>query len=374
MNILILSWRGPGHPNAGGAEISTHEHAKAWVKAGHSVTLFTSYYLGGKREEVIDGVTIIRKGVQFFGVQWEAFKWYNFFPHSEFDLVIDNFHGIPFFTPLYVKVAKLGFIHEVTKDVWNLNQFPVPFNLIVGFLGMITEPLIFGLYRNVVFMTVSQSTKNDLVNWKINPANITIIYNGVKVPILEKLPRKEKKKTLIYLGVLAKDKGIEDALRVFSLLNKNSGNWQFWVVGKSDLRYLEKLKIQSKKLKIREKVNFCGYVNEQKKYELLGRAHLLINPSIREGWGLVVIEAAAVGTPTIAYKVPGLQDSVLDGKTGMLYSSVSQMVSGIEGLLMDDSRYNKITKNAIIWSRNFSWEKATKASLNLIEKLVNYKR
>ncbi len=124
MNILILSWRGIGHPNAGGAEIVTHEHAKGWVKAGHQVILFTSYFPDAKREEVIDGIEIKRYGRQMLGVQWEAFKWYLFGVHCKFDLVIDQFHGIPFFTPFYVRSKKIAFIHEVAKEVWRLNSLP----------------------------------------------------------------------------------------------------------------------------------------------------------------------------------------------------------------------------------------------------------
>lgn len=370
MNILLLSWRGPGHPNAGGAEISTHEHAKAWVRAGHSITLFTSYYQGAKKEEIIDGVSVIRRGAQFLGVHGEAFKWYCFAAHPKFDIVVDQFHGIPFFTPFYVKAPKLGFIHEITKEVWKFNQFPPPINFLAGSIGILLEPLIFKLYGNIPFMTVSESTKRDLVNWGIGNDNIIIIHNGVNVLPLRRQPQKEKKKTLIYLGALAKDKGIEDALRIFMILNNSSSNWQFWVVGKCDFRYLEKLKTQSEKLKLKGKIKFWGYVDERKKFELLGRAHLLINPSIREGWGLVVIEAATVGTPTIAFNVPGLRDSVLDGRTGMLCGSVNEMVSKIERLLNDDSRYNELSGNAIIWSKNFSWEKSVKLSLNLINKFV----
>lgn len=372
MNILIFSWRGPGHPNAGGAEISTHEHAKAWVKAGHGVTLFTSHYQGAREKEAIDGVLLIRRGRQFFEVQWEAFKWYLFENHPKYDLVIDQFHGIPFFTPLYIKTKKLAFIHEVTKEVWKFNQFLPPFNFLIGNVGMIMEPLIFRLYKNIPFMTVSESTKRDLVDWGIEDDDITIIYNGVNVLPIERLPQKEKKKTLIYLGALAKDKGIEDALRIFSILNDSSSNWQFWVVGKCDLRYLEKLKNQIGKLKLNGKIKFWGYVDEHKKFELLGRSHLLINPSIREGWGLVVIEAARMGTPTVGYNVPGLKDSILDGKTGMLCSSAPGLLVGkIEELLTNNTRYNEICKNAIIWSNNFSWEKAGKLSLQLISKITN---
>lgn len=372
LKILIFSWRGPGHPNAGGAEISTHEHAKGWVKKGHIVTLFTSYHPGAKREEMIDGVNIIRRGRQIFGVHWEAFKWYLFAPHQKFDLVVDQFHGIPFFTPIFVRQKKLGFIHEVTKEVWRLSQWPIPFNFMVAILGLL-EPMIFWLYKNVAFMTVSDSTKQDLVNWGIPPNNINVVHNGLDVPAIKNSIPKEKKKTLIYLGALSKDKGIEEALRIFSLLENRSHNWQFWVVGKGEGYYLKKLKLQSTKLGIEKKVRFWGFVKEEKKFDLLSRAHLLINTSVREGWGLVVMEAASVGTPTVAFNVPGLRDSIINGKTGIIdkQNSVNSMADEIIDLLNDFGRYQKMREEAVKWSKGFSWEESIIKSLNLINKITN---
>ncbi|MDP3974540.1 MAG: glycosyltransferase family 4 protein [bacterium] len=372
MNILILSWRGPGHPNAGGAEISTHEHAKGWVKVGHCVTLFTSYYQGAKRKEQIDGVTIIREGRQFFGVQWEALKWYLFKDHPKYDLAIDQFHGIPFFTPLYVKERKLAFIHEVTKEVWKMNALPRPFNLIPALVGPFFEPLIFKFfYNSIPFMTVSESTKKDLVNWGIAEDKITIINNGVNIPDGIKKCPKENKKTLVYLGAISKDKGIEDALRIFSFINKTN-DWQFWVIGKSDSIYMNYLQRLANDLGLNNKVKFWGFVSELKKFELLSKAHLLMNPSIREGWGLVVIEAAVVGTPTVAFNVSGLRDSIINDKTGILSDerSIEGLANKILELFKDERKLKEMSKNAILWSRNFSWEKATNMSLKLITKIA----
>jgi len=371
LNILILSWRGPGHPNAGGAEISTHEHAKGWVKEGHSVILFTSYYQGATKEEAIDGVKLIRRGRQFFGVQWEALKWYLFQDHPKFDLVVDQFHGIPFFAPFYVKEKKLGFIHEVTKEVWKLNQFPNPFNFLVYMLGKTLEPFIFCLYKKIPFFTVSDSTKKDLIEWGIPSKNITIIPNGISKAPFKHLPDKEFKKTVIYLGALAKDKGIEDALQAFAILNNAFEDLQFWVVGKGEGDYLKRLKLQAYQLKISNQVKFWGFVSEKKKYELLARAHILVNPSIREGWGLVVIEAASVGVPTVAFDVPGLRDSIIHGKTGILCKDQSIVVLSreIQDLLEENKKYEKMSKAAYYWSRSFSWEKSTRLSLKLIESL-----
>src|SRR3989339_1635231 len=102
MNILVFSWRDPKHPNRGGAEQVMHEHMKGWLEADHKVTLFSSEYPGSVSKEVLDGVRIVRGGSQYLGVQFEGFKYY-LANKEQFDLVVDQFHGIPFFTPLYVK-------------------------------------------------------------------------------------------------------------------------------------------------------------------------------------------------------------------------------------------------------------------------------
>ncbi len=370
MRILIFSWRGPGHPNAGGAEIVTHEHAKGWIKAGHSVTLFTSTFTGAKSEEIVDGVNILRAGSQTLGVHLAAIKWYIFGIHQRYDLIIDQFHGIPFFAPLFVRQKKLGFIHEVTKELWKLNPWPKPLYFIPLILGSLFEPLVFRiLYRTIPFMTVSESTKIDLVSWGIPKENIMVVYNGVNIPRIRIYP-KEYIKTLIYLGAISKDKGIEDALKIFSTLNIKR-HWQFWVVGKSEPKYLKFLKKQSEILGIDRILKFWGYVDENKKYELLSRAYILVNPSIREGWGLVVIEAARMGTPTVSFDVPGLRDSISDGKTGLIdkQNSIKSISEKIIDLINDKKRYQKMRKEAIVWGRKFSWEKSSKESLRLIEKI-----
>lgn len=371
MKILIFSWRGPGHPDAGGAEISTHIFAKSWVKRGHNVTLFTSDYPGALKKEFIDGVEIIRRGRQTFGVHLEAFKWYLYEKHAEYDLVVDQFHGIPFFTPLYVRVKKLAFIHEVAKEVWQFNQYPIPFNFFVASVGSRIEPYVFKLYKKIPFLTISKSTKNDLIAWKIPSENITIIYNGVDKPRV-KTDQKERKITITYLGALTRDKGIDKAIEVFHYLNNNySKSLQFWVIGKGDSEYLKFLIKKADNLGL-VNIKFWGYVSEYLKFKLLGKSHIMVNPSVREGWGLVVIEAAEVGTPTVSFNVPGLRDSIIDNKTGILSKeySIESLAENMIELLNDRERYNKMCQEAILWGSKFSWGKTIKEGLALLGKLM----
>lgn len=368
MNILIFSWRGPGHPNAGGAEYSSNQYCKGWVEAGHQVTLFTSLFKGAEAEGDIDGVHIKRAGGQVLTVHLLAMIWYLFGKHPEFDIVIDEIHGIPFFTPLYIRKAKLAFIHEVAREVWSLNSWPYPLNLLPAVIGTIFEPLIFKMiYRNVPFMTVSSSTKKDLMEWSIPGNNITVIHNGFNNPGYSK-NKKESKKTIIYLGALSKDKGIEDALMAFSYLSKSEQDIQFWIVGKGDGHQLKRLKEQVKLLGIERNTKFFGFVSEIKKYELLSKAHILINPSIREGWGFVVIEASSVGVPAVAYNVAGLRDSIVDNKTGLLCNlNPKALADKIQYLLNNKKLYQYLSINCMKRSRQFPWKKSVQQSLKLLK-------
>lgn len=372
MNILVLSWRDPKHPLAGGAEQVMHEHMKGWVEAGYKVVHFSAYFKGAMREETVDGITFLRQGRQFIGVQLSALFWYLFRKNVEFDLVVDEFHGWPFFTPFYVRTQKLAVIQELTREVWFKYRLPFYSNLFFGSILYLIEPMFFLPYRNVHFMTGSKSTENELIDVGIKKENVTIVPHGVILPKLPITNHKSPITTILYLGALAKDKGIEDAIKTFGEL-KNLGEYQFWVAGKSDSNYLKFLRKLAWKQKI--DVGFFGFVSQRKKFELLTKAHLLINPSIREGWGLVNIEANSVGTPIVSYNSPGLTDSVKDGVSGVVIknNNPKEMARVINDLLNNEKLYKGLVEGAISWSKNFSWEKSRKASLRLIDNLISGK-
>lgn len=372
MNILIFSWRGPGHPNAGGAEQVTQEHAKAWISAGHNVTLFTSWFDGAKKCEIIDGVEVVRKGNQIITVQIFAFFWYLFGRHKNFDLVVDQFHGIPFFTPFFVRCKTLAFIHEVARDVWSMNPWKYPLNIIPTILGPKVEKFVFRyIYKRTVFLTVSDSTKDDLVNLGIRKQNVNVINNGIITPKLLPNLKKDIIKTAMFLGAIATDKGIEDVIKVFYEMDRKDDQWKYWVVGKAAPLELDRLRKWIDNFNLRDKVKVWGYVSDKKKFELLSRAHILINTSFHEGWGLVNLEANSVGTPVAGYSVHGVRDSVLDGKTGLLVGKgeVRELSSKILKLVQDKLTYEKMCKECLKWSSKFSWEKSGKQSLVLIESL-----
>lgn len=371
MNILILSWRDPKHPLAGGAEQVVLEHAKGWINGGHKVTWFSSSSKENLSNEVIDGVEVVRAGYQYLGVQIAAFFYY-FKNRNSIDFIVDQFHGLSFFTPLYSKKPKIALIQEVAGKVWFLNPLVFPLNLIVGVLGFVFEPLVFRFYKNTHFMTGSESAKKEVFRMKIPLKNITVVPHGVILSKNKIKVVKSKKLTVTYLGIISKDKGIEDVVKSFSIISNKLKNVQFWIIGKGESEeYLKKINKLVKELKLNKKVKMWGYVKKEQKFRLLAKSHVLVNASIHEGWGLVNIEANAYKTPVVAYNSSGLVDSVKNEISGIICkeNTPQEIALNVIELLEDKDLYRKYQYGALKWSQRFSWDRSRKLSLLLINKV-----
>jgi glycosyltransferase involved in cell wall biosynthesis len=359
MNILIYNWRDPKNPKAGGAETVTLEYAKCWVNAGNNVFWFASSFKNAKKRETIEGIEIIRFGntlTVFLGAVF-----YYFFSKEHFDLVIDEFHGIPFFTPLFVRGKKIAFIHEVAGEIWKY-MYPFPFSLI----GRVVESLAFKIYRNVPFITVSLSTANELKKEGIK--KIEVLTNGIHLIMLPDTIKKERELTFICVSRLVKMKGIEDVLLAFQAIHNENKQTKLWIVGDGQENYVNRLKHIVQENNLQKSVTFYGEVSEQEKLKLMKQAHLLLHTSIKEGWGLVIIEAASQGTPAVVYNVGGLRDSVKNGKTGIVLknNTPSEMAIQTLQLLKDFKKYHAFQQACLTYAKSLSWKNTTQKSLKLL--------
>lgn len=365
MNILLLNWRDPKNPRAGGAEYVSMKHAEAWVSAGHNVTWLSSSFPGGKKEEVMDGVNIIRRGNGVF-LFLHALYFYKT-STTKYDLVIDEIHGIPFFTPLYVKEPIVAFIHEVAGEIWNYS-YPFPINIV----GRLIERLSFSFYRNIQFWTDAQSTIDELAKMGLRRGLCIAIPCPIDIRPLKTAPSKENYPTFLFIGRLVPMKGAGDAIDAFFAIRKDFPSARLWIAGLGDDSYLQRLQNKAQKLQLSERVHFYGYVKQEKKIELMRRAHLLLHPSVKEGWGLVVLEAASQATPTIGYDVSGLRDTIVNGVTGVLVEKQSPqaMAKAARLLLKDSKRYATMQHECLKFSASFSWMEAVKKSLAMINAVV----
>ena len=130
------------------------------------------------------------------------------------------------------------------------------------------------------------------------------------------------------------------------------------IVGTGD--GLPKARSLARELGIGENVDFPGFVGEDEKIRLLQCAHVCVQPSEKEGWGLTVIEANACGTPVIAADAPGLRDSVCDGETGILVpvGDDGVLADALTKILSDAELRERLSRGAVEWAAHFRWDRA----------------
>jgi len=360
MKILIFNWRDIKNPEAGGAEVYTHEITKRLVNKGHRVVLVTAGFKGTKEEEIIDGVYIFRVGNKY-SVYWRAKEFYlKNLAQEGFDVLVDEINTRPFFC---IKFAKNGtrvvaLIHQLAKEFW-FYEMPFPLSLVGYFL----EKYWLYFYRKVPTVTVSPSTRKDLERWGFQ--NIKTVPNGINVEPVSCLPVKNSRPTIIFVGRMKRAKKPQDVLKAFEMVRKKIGDAELWMVGDGYMR--ERLKARKP-----EGVKFWGYLAGEKKNELVKKAWVIAVAGVREGWGQVVTDANALGTPAVGYNIPGLRDSIKDGYNGLLVNpDPRSLAEGLITLLKDAHLREKLSRNAIEWAKQFSWDKSAEEFERILKQVVN---
>jgi glycosyltransferase involved in cell wall biosynthesis len=359
MNILIFNWRCWKHPWAGGAENYLHEISKRLVRDGHMVTWFVASWDGLKEREVMDGIAIIRKGGRFSVYILAFITYITEFRSGNFDVIVDDINGVPFFTPLFVRKRKIAIIHHLIKRIF-FKELPF-YSAILGWLSEMMIPI---LYKKTKFVTVSESSKRELEEFGI--ADIEVVYNGVDMVQSGNLG-KNLRPAIIFLGRLKRYKRIDLLIKAYKIVSERVPETELLIVGDGDQR--KELEQLAEETMI--KADFFGYVDEATKAKLLREAWVFVITSEKEGWGVTVIEANACETPCVAFDVQGLRDSIIDDVTGILVradGNVDNLAEAIIRVLEDDELREKLSKNALQYAKRFSWDIGAEMFLKAIER------
>ncbi len=365
MRILILNWRDVSHPKSGGAEHVTMEHAKAWVRAGHTVTWLTSHYGRAKHESTVDGVNFVRRaGSLTIYLYAPLYLMRN--AHS-FDVIVDEAHGFPFFSPLFTRKPVVIFIHEIAGEIWDY-MFSFPKNVI----GKLLERWYFRVYTHCLFWTDAPSTAEE-ISYRGIPVSQCV---AIPCPIIKsskfkvQSSTKEQHPTYLFVSRVVRMKGVEEVIKAFSFIARERPDSTLWIVGGGEPGYIAELDDMTKEYGVKNRVMFLGTLSEKEKYERMSRAHLLLHASVKEGWGLVVLEAASVGTPAVVYNVSGLNSVVKDGETGIVCKENSPREMAREAMMLYNNKttYRKYQENGRSWAKSFHWSDAVKQSLSLLKR------
>ncbi len=305
MRILFNASKDTAHPNAGGSEVYMNTVMQGLHDRGHQVHLSA----GGPVDRHDYGVS--NGGGTFDQFLRSPVRLRQ--RRRNIDLVVDVANGMTFYSPLVFGGPTICMVHHIHTDMW-ADWFSPP----VAAFGRVLERRAMPLaYRTSLFVAVSQSTSDELVKLGVDRHRIRLVHNATDVPERPAAPTNHTP-LFVAVGRLVPHKRFHLLLERWPEIRAATGG-RLVIIGEGPERpRLEAL--------LSEGATLAGKVTDDQRNELLARATALVHPSYVEGWGLVVMEAAAQGTPSIGFDVPGMRDSIVAGSTGWLAGSLDHFV------------------------------------------------
>jgi glycosyltransferase involved in cell wall biosynthesis len=357
MRIAFMTWRDLANEQAGGAEVFIDRLAVGLLGMGHEVVLLCGGPIGERAYPVVEmGGTFSQYARAPFVHHRVARDW---------DLLVDAEAGLPYFSPLWRRKAILACVYHVHSEQWD-ERFSPP----LAAIGRFTESKIMPLvYRRVPFMAISESTASALEQIGIERSRIHILQSGVDPPS-GTVGERSVEPLFVCLGRLVPYKRVDLLLRVWDQVRPVIGGNLIVIGDGPDRASLERL--------AGDGVVFAGKVDDDEKWGLLRQAWALVHPAHHEGWGIVIIEAAEVGTPALGFDVPGVKDAIVDGETGILVDSEANLARQWIELASNNSLRERLSEGARRHGSTFGWEHVARdfavIAMNVIESATTQRR
>lgn len=342
--IVILNWMDVKNPQAGGAEKYCFEIAKRLADNGNEIIWISRRFRGSKKIEFLNGVKFIRLGNRFTVYPLAILVALRLRP----TFIFDSINVIPFFTPLIRRIRILAMIHHIIPH----SVIEQKIGRLSVFADFIQLKLVPFLYRNTLVFANSESTKKDLVS--LGFQNIWLTHLGVDFPVFN--DNVEKQKLVVAAGALRPWKRPDHILKAFLRMPED---WKLIIFGRPESKNIvSDLKVEINRLKIPDRVQVLSDISDEQRSELYRVSSIAAIASEKEGWGFAAIEPQAFGCPVVGYDVPGIRDSVVNNKTGILVpeGDISALSEALIKLAKDPVLCKSFSENAMKWSKSFTWE------------------
>jgi glycosyltransferase involved in cell wall biosynthesis len=348
VRVLWNSHRDFKCPTAGGAERTIHEIGKRLTSRGHSVTLIAAAWAGAARREVSDGIVIRRfpgNAILHGVVPVVAAE------HPRPDVIVDDLaHALPWFSPWISRLPGTAFFHHL-----HARTLPgqVRSSSVAAALSRLERayPLV---YRDWSFVTESEGSLRDLVELGVEAERCLRIPPGVDSGLFAPAP-KSAEPTLLYAAGFREYKRPDHAILIHERLLEQGLRNRLRLVGVGPS--LPRLRKMVYDRELTSSVDILGRVSDAELARIAAESWVNIHCSVAEGWGFSILESAAAGTPTVAYRVPGVSEAILDGVSGLLCpdGDVPSMASAVTRVMAETDRWGRQARE---WASNFSWDRA----------------
>jgi len=328
--------------------------------------LLCSGFEGAPERAELDGIEVVRVGRRYTFSFHARRTFDRELRERAFDVIVEDLNKVPLFTPRWRAAPVVPLVHHLFgRTAFREASFPV------ALATVLLERPIPGVFRGLTTVSVSESTKQDLVRRGLRAEDIEVIPNGLDVDHYTPggVPPTDTP-TLLFIGRLKRYKGVDLILRAVRELVDRGLELRFRVAGRGD--DADRLSGITRDLGLDDRVEFLGFVDDPTKLDLLRSSWIHVLTSPKEGWGISNLEAAACGTPTVASDSPGLRESVVDGETGLLvpHGDVQAIADAIERLVRDDELRTRLGENAVAFAAGYSWDASVDRWEALLERVL----
>lgn len=348
----------------GGGEKQFFELAKYLAKKKHEVHIYTVKLPGTLKEEVHKGIYIHRIGLFKHPLNRRALLPHPFyilgllFSKLPKDVDLIHCHGYLPCAAGFIK-ARLhrkrvtAVFHDVYQGTWGETLG----SRLFGSIGDFIEKIVCKLpYDKIV--TVSSTTKRDLIKtFSLKTEKIVVCGSGIEVELIDSVKSKKKKNQIIYVGRLVPHKHVDELILAIQKLRNDIPDIKCKIVGDGVLK--EKLEKMVEDLDLRGNVELLGSLPEYKDViSLIKSSEILVLPSTKEGFGLVVLEAMRCKTVPVVYELATYRDFASTSEVVMVApQDIEALAGSILELLRKRKKLSKIAKSGFRTSANYSWEK-----------------
>lgn len=369
--LLIFSPRSITCSRAGGAEIYVHEIMNRIALKGYKIFIVSSSDRRNKSDRLklnYEEIIVSRNELLF------PFAFLKFVKQiKNFDIIIENVSKFPILWPLFLsKIFRKKFliiVHHIHGETI-FKETPWLISSLLYFYELLSLGL-YSFFKSFV-VTVSESTKQELVRLGFTETQILIAECGANLSeACQNSIIKSKEPLIVYVGRVKRYKRVDDLIKAISIVRQKEPNIKCIVAGKSDEKMYKKICSLTDALGLKDVIKFEEKISEERKLEILKSAWVYVTPSMKEGFGISVLEAQSLGVPVVGYKVPGIVNCVKDKVTGILVpdGDFEALANAILVLIKNEKIRHKMSNYAKMWASRFNWESSAEKFLINLERI-----
>ncbi len=373
-DILIYNWKDVRHPEVGGAEVIAFEFARRLMRRGHRVTWFARQFPGGAAEERIDGIRVVRRG-GILSTYLHGWWFYRSLPRKP-DVVIDMINTLAWQTPLFVRrpARRVAYLNQLAREVFHFN-LPWPISILAYWL----EDLQYLTYHHTPLICYSASTAADAEAVGFDRTTIAQFPLGLD-HARYRPGHKARDPLFVFVARLSPMKRPELVIEAAALLVPTVPKLRLVIIGdgpaKASLQRLIEQRGLTQVVRLIDNAFFLDRATGDPKVAFMQAAWAHVLPSVKEGWGMVVTECAACGTPSIVTDVSGLRDAVKDGRTGLVVSAnptPSELAEAMERLIVDRRLRLRLSHGARAFAKTLTWDTSFRLFVAAVQRTTTLK-